>query len=68
MENIVSGEYPISRYLYWYTAGSPKGGIKNLVDWVLSPEGQKIVEEVGYFPLPTEKEEKSGEQGKEEKK
>jgi phosphate transport system substrate-binding protein len=56
MENIISGKYPISRYLYWYTAGSPKGDIKDLVDWVLSPEGQKIVEEVGYFPLPTEKE------------
>jgi phosphate transport system substrate-binding protein len=68
MENIVSGKYPISRYLFWYTAGSPKGDIKKLVDWVLSPEGQKIVGEVGYFPLPTETEEKSEEQDKEEKK
>ncbi len=68
MENIVSGKYPISRYLFWYTAGSPKGDIKKLVDWVLSPEGQKIVGEVGYFPLPTETKETSGEQGKEEKK
>ena len=58
MENIVSGEYPISRYLFWYTAGSPKGDIKRVVDWILSPEGQKIVEEVGYFPLPIEKETK----------
>jgi phosphate transport system substrate-binding protein len=58
MENIVSGKYPISRYLYWYTAGSPKGDIKNLVDWILSSKGQEIVEEVGYFPLPTEKENK----------
>jgi phosphate transport system substrate-binding protein len=56
MENIVSGKYPISRYLYWYTAGSPKGEIKKLVDWILSPEGQEMVEEVGYFPLPTEEE------------
>jgi phosphate transport system substrate-binding protein len=56
MENIVSGKYPISRYLFWYTAGSPKGDIKELVNWILSPEGQKIVEEVGYFPLPAEKE------------
>jgi phosphate transport system substrate-binding protein len=56
MENIVSGKYPISRYLYWYTAGSPKGEMKKLVDWILGPEGQKIVEEVGYFPLPAKKE------------
>jgi phosphate transport system substrate-binding protein len=58
MENIVSGKYPISRYLFWYTAGSPKGEIKDLVNWILSPEGQEIVEEVGYFPLPTKEETK----------
>ena len=62
MENIVSGKYPISRYLYWYTAGPPKGDIKKLVDWILSPEGQKMVEEVGYFPLPTEEESKKREE------
>lgn len=55
MENIISGKYPISRYLFWYTAGTPKGEVKKLVDWILSPEGQKQVEEVGYFPLPSEK-------------
>lgn len=66
MKNILSGKYPISRYLFWYTAGSPKGKINELVGWILSPEGQKIVEEVGYFPLPTEKEtEKEGKSEKE---
>lgn len=66
MENIISGKYPISRYLFWYTAGSPKGDVKKLVDWILSPEGQKMVEEVGYFPLPTEKEtQKESKEGKE---
>ncbi len=65
MENIVSGKYPISRYLFWYTAGSPKGDIDKLVNWILSPEGQKIVEEVGYFPLPVEQEnKKEGESAK----
>ena len=68
MENIVSGKYPISRYLFWYTAGSPKGEMKGLVDWILSPDGQKIVEEVGYFPLPTEEETEKKEEKKEEKK
>jgi len=58
MENIISGKYPISRYLFWYTAGSPKGDINKLVNWILSPEGQKVVEEVGYFPLPVEQENK----------
>jgi phosphate transport system substrate-binding protein len=52
MENVLSGRYPISRYLYWYTAGEPTGEMKKLVDWVLGPEGQKLVQEVGYYPLP----------------
>ncbi len=50
--NVDSGKYPLARYLYWYTLGEPTGDIKALVDWVLGPEGQKLVEEVGYYPLP----------------
>lgn len=52
MENVLSAKYPISRYLYWYTAGEPTGEAKKLVDWVLGVEGQKLVQEVGYYPLP----------------
>jgi phosphate transport system substrate-binding protein len=52
MENVLSGKYPISRYLYWYFAGEPTGEMKKLEDWVLGPEGQKLVQEVGYYPLP----------------
>jgi phosphate transport system substrate-binding protein len=52
MENVLSAAYPISRYLYWYTLGEPSGEIKKLVDWVLGSEGQAIVKEVGYYPLP----------------
>jgi len=43
--------YPITRYLFIYTGFKPKGEIKNYIDWILSPEGQKVVEEVGYVPL-----------------
>lgn len=52
MENVVSGKYPISRYLYWYLAGEPAGDVKALVDWVMSKKGQAVVESVGYYPLP----------------
>jgi phosphate transport system substrate-binding protein len=52
MENVLTAAYPISRYLYWYTLGEPSGEIKKLVDWVLGSEGQAIVKEVGYYPLP----------------
>lgn len=53
--NVESGQYPLARPLFWYTVGEPTGEIKALVDWVLGPEGQKIVTEVGYYPLPKSK-------------
>src|SRR5262249_47213589 len=53
MENVYSNAYPLSRQLFWYTAGSPQGVNKQFVDWVLGSEGQKIVTEVGYYPLPS---------------
>jgi len=51
MEHIKSGSYPISRYLYLYVRNRPSGAIKEYIDWILSDEGQKIVSEVGYFPI-----------------
>jgi len=55
LEAVVSGSYPISRYLYFYTVGAPEGEAKHLIDWVLSAEGQKVCSEVGYYPLPGER-------------
>ncbi len=53
--NVNSGEYPLARPLFWYTVGEPTGEIKALIDWVLGPEGQKVVTDVGYYPLPKPK-------------
>jgi len=50
-ENIKKGLYPISRYLYMYTRNRPTGEVKEFIDWILTPEGQKMVTEVGYFPI-----------------
>ncbi|MCX8053551.1 MAG: phosphate ABC transporter substrate-binding protein [Armatimonadetes bacterium] len=50
-ENIASGAYPLFRYLYMYTSGSPRGLAKSFINYCLSPEGQKSVKEVGYLPL-----------------
>jgi phosphate transport system substrate-binding protein len=52
LETAQSGAYPISRFLFFYTAGQPNGTTKRFLDWVTSPEGQKIIGEVGYYPLP----------------
>jgi len=50
-ETIKNGTYPISRYLYMYLRNRPTGEIKNYIDWILGPEGQKLVVEEGYFPV-----------------
>lgn len=50
-ENVATGAYPISRELYFYTANAPKGEVKDFIDWVLGPEGQALVTQVGYFPI-----------------
>ncbi|MCX6288059.1 MAG: phosphate ABC transporter substrate-binding protein [Bacteroidetes bacterium] len=50
-ETIAKGEYPITRYLYMYMRNRPTGDVKKYVDWILSSEGQKVVNEVGYFPV-----------------
>jgi phosphate transport system substrate-binding protein len=49
-ENVKSGDYPITRYLYMYTRSKPTGAVKDFIDWTLSAEGQEIVTKVGYFP------------------
>ncbi|MBN1568388.1 MAG: phosphate ABC transporter substrate-binding protein [Acidobacteria bacterium] len=51
LENVQKNIYPISRFLFWYLAGQPKDQIKKLTDWVVSPEGQAVVNDVGYYPL-----------------
>lgn len=50
-KTILSGEYPISRFLYFYTDKRPEGTVKKFIDWVISPAGQKVVREVGYYPI-----------------
>jgi phosphate transport system substrate-binding protein len=58
-ENVVSGKYPIWRYLYNYlNPEKDKGEIAAYLNWIRSDEGQKIVKEVGYYPLPANLREK----------
>ncbi|MCB2155466.1 phosphate ABC transporter substrate-binding protein [bacterium] len=49
---VMSGEYPIARPLYLYTNGQPTGATKQFIDFCQSTEGQKIVTEIGYVPVP----------------
>ncbi len=50
-ENVAKGLYPISRTLYFYTAGAPTPQASRFLDWVRGPQGQELVREVGYFPI-----------------
>ena len=51
LAEVQSGRYPLSRNLYFYLRQAPAGDAKTFVDWVLSPEGQKLADKVGYFPV-----------------
>ena len=52
VENTVNGSYYISRPLFLYTNGEPAGPVKDFIDFTLSKEGQGIVTEVDFVPLP----------------
>jgi phosphate transport system substrate-binding protein len=43
--------YPIARDLYMYTAGQPAGAVKAYLDWIVSPEAQAIVANLGFVPI-----------------
>jgi phosphate transport system substrate-binding protein len=51
IETVNAKQYPISRDLYMYTAKEPSGAIKTYLDWILSPEAQAIVKELGFVPI-----------------
>ena len=56
MENCLSGEYPLARFLFVYVNKKPNKSIDKLtlefLSYVLSKSGQQIVVKDGYYPLP----------------
>lgn len=49
--SVRNGSWPIARPLFMYTNGKPSGTIARFVDFMLSKEGQKIVNEVKYVSI-----------------
>ena len=48
----LSGTYPISRALFMFTNGWPKGDTARFINFVLNPvTGQKLVKAAGFVPL-----------------
>ena len=51
-ENIQNGSYPIIAQFYAvYRADNDNENIPVLIDWILSEEGQRIIEESGYVRI-----------------
>ena len=52
IENISNGTYPIGGQFYAiYRKGETNENVYKAIDFMCSPEGQKIVEESGYVPI-----------------
>lgn len=52
-ETVLNRAYPIWRYLYVYVNPDlDKGEVAKYLGWIRSDEGQKLVKDVGYYPLP----------------
>ena len=45
------GTYPIARPLFMYTAGEPKGAVKQYMEWIMSDVGQCILLGKGYASI-----------------
>ncbi len=51
---VAKGKYILSRPLQMYTNGEPKGVIKLFIDYVYSPQGQRVFQETGFVPIREE--------------
>jgi len=51
ISTVNDNSYPVARDLYMYTAGEPAGAIKDYLNWILSPEAQAIVADLGFVPI-----------------
>lgn len=51
VKTVNDGSYPVARDLYMYTPGQPKGAVLEYLNWILSPEAQAIVAELGFVPV-----------------
>lgn len=51
LETVNDNSYLISRNLFMYTLEDPVGVVKDYMDWILSPDAQQIVQELGFIPV-----------------
>ena len=63
-ENIKSGEYKVSRPFNIATNGEVSDVAQDFIDYILSPEGQAVVEENGYIAVDSTEAESTQPEGK----
>jgi phosphate transport system substrate-binding protein len=51
VQTVNAATYPIARDLYMYTLDEPTGAIKEYIDWILQPQAQEIVSQLGFVPI-----------------
>lgn len=51
LENVTSGDYPLTRPLYQYVTGKPEGALLEFLLYEVSADGQAIVLEEGFYPI-----------------
>ncbi|MBE4910646.1 substrate-binding domain-containing protein [Bacillus luteolus] len=50
-ETIRNNQYPISSEFYAVTAGTTNPNVEAFIEWILSKQGQSLVENTGYVPI-----------------
>lgn len=51
VENIRNGKYPLTVDVNIVTSGTPSENSQKMINWFLSPQGQKLIEDVGYIAI-----------------
>lgn len=50
LDGITKGDYPLVRPIYLLTRSEPQGEIRAFIDYILSPEGQQVIQASGLIP------------------
>lgn len=51
-DTVLDGSYPLARPLYFYAASEAIAPVKEFLEWVRGPDGQRIARELGLVPVP----------------
>jgi phosphate transport system substrate-binding protein len=51
VENIQNDVYLFTETLYAITTGSESPNVQKLLDWIVSEQGQRLIEKTGYVPI-----------------